>query len=74
VYEKVVIGEMSFALIAIVPLNGAVGVYVSDAAFASGPVVSVEVAVAADVVGWAVPIATVTVPRPVFPVMPVTSW
>jgi hypothetical protein len=51
VYEKVVIGEMSFALMFIVPTKAAVGVYVNDVALALGPVVSVELAVEADVAG-----------------------
>jgi hypothetical protein len=51
VYEKAVIGEMSFALTLIVPTKAAVGVYVNDVAFALGPMVSVELAAEADVVG-----------------------
>jgi hypothetical protein len=74
VYEKVVMGLIFFALIAIVPLKAAVGVYVSEVPFACGLNVNMLLAAAVLVVVCAVPIATVTVPPPVLPVIPAEIW
>jgi hypothetical protein len=74
VYEKVVMGFIFFALIAIVPLKPAVGVYVSEVPFAFGLNVSVLLAAVLLAAVCAVPIATVTVPPPVLPVIPAEIW